>query len=80
MNFDGVFSQPSQFVNGEWVPATNFLLPRDCQMKLPYLEQMAEFCMHLKQHELPKIVPHYPCTCKPKLIKKRGVWGFKQKT
>lgn len=73
LNFNGVFSQPSRFVNGEWIPASDYMLPKDPQMSLKYLEEMAKFTMNLGKTELPKIVPYYPCSCKQKYLKKKAV-------
>lgn len=50
------------------------MLPKDPQMSLKYLAEMAEFTMKLGKQELPKIVPYYPCSCKPKYYKKKEVW------
>lgn len=40
------------------------MLPRDSEIKLPYLEYMAYFAMTLKQNDLPPIKAYYPCLCK----------------
>ncbi|KAJ0178953.1 hypothetical protein K1T71_005728 [Dendrolimus kikuchii] len=74
LHFPGVFSQPSRFVDGEWLPAREYMLPKDRQLKLPYLEEMAYFVMKLGKSDLAPIIPYYPCCCKPKLFKKKGVW------
>ncbi|XP_075971427.1 putative malate dehydrogenase 1B [Anticarsia gemmatalis] len=71
LHFDGIFSQPARLVNGEWVSATDYLLPKDPQMSLYYLEKMAVMIMQLQRDALPPLVPYYPCTCKPKPYKKK---------
>ncbi|CAB3236730.1 unnamed protein product [Arctia plantaginis] len=74
LKFDGIFSQPARLVNDEWVPASDFLLPKDSQINIYYLEEMAERIMKLQRTDLPPLVPYYPCYCKPKRIKKKNVW------
>ncbi|XP_028165444.1 putative malate dehydrogenase 1B [Ostrinia furnacalis] len=74
LQFKGAFSQPARLVNGVWTPASDYLLPKDPQIKLPYLEDMAKYVMDLKKGDLPKVIPFYPCCCKPKFFKKKQVW------
>ncbi|XP_059056633.1 putative malate dehydrogenase 1B [Achroia grisella] len=74
LTFSGAFSQPAHFVNGEWTPASNYILPKDPQMNIKYLQQMAEIVMKMNKNELPKLIPYFPCTCKKKYYKKKGVW------
>lgn len=71
MNFNGVFSQPSRFENGFWKPASDFMLPRDPQMKLTYLEVIAHMAINLDQTAIPQIYPCYPIYKKPKRVKAR---------
>ncbi|XP_047022069.1 putative malate dehydrogenase 1B [Helicoverpa zea] len=73
LNFDGIFSQPARLVNGRWVPATDFLMPLDRQVKLPYLVQIAEYVLNMKPKELPEVKLHGPCICKPKFYKHKDV-------
>lgn len=63
-----MFSQPARFINGRWEPATDFLMPLDREMKLPYLEEMANVVMHLGPDDLPPIEPYFPCGCKQKVL------------
>ncbi|KAM3961000.1 putative malate dehydrogenase 1B [Aphomia sociella] len=70
LTFKGVFSQPAHCIDGEWIPVSNYMLPKDPQMNLKYLQQMAELVMKLDKSELPNINPYYPCTCKRKYTKK----------
>lgn len=74
LNFKGHFSQPARFDGDKWVPAGDYLLPKDPQMSLNYLQEMADFTMNLKKGELPEICKYYPCTCKRKHFKKKNVW------
>ncbi|KOB74001.1 Uncharacterized protein OBRU01_09668 [Operophtera brumata] len=75
LSFNGVFSQPSRFVDGVWIPASDYMLPKDPQMSLKYLEEMAELTMNLGKTELPKIVSFYPCSCRSKQgYIKKAVW------
>lgn len=74
LTFHGIFSQPARWTGKEWVPASNYMLPKDPYVKLPYLQNMAEIMMKLKKGELPPIVPFYPCSCKPKLIHKKKIF------
>ncbi|XP_072939761.1 putative malate dehydrogenase 1B [Epargyreus clarus] len=53
LSFDGFFSQPAHFVGGEWKIANTFLMPRDPQINILYLEEMARLCMQLGKHDLP---------------------------
>ncbi|XP_063377490.1 putative malate dehydrogenase 1B [Cydia fagiglandana] len=74
LQFDGAFSQPAHYVNGKWLPADNYLMPKDPEMKLPYLEDMARLCMNMQQGTLPKVESYTPCICKrlklsPKVIR-----------
>nr|XP_053603345.1 uncharacterized protein LOC128671141 isoform X2 [Plodia interpunctella] len=71
LNFKGAFSQPARFKHGEWRPAKHFPLPKDPNMNLKYLEDIANLMMNLKNHELPEIHQYFPCTCKPKYFKKK---------
>lgn len=73
LNFDGVFSQPARFIDGKWVPATDYSKPRDPEMKLPYMVQMSKLVMSMKPDDLPPVVPYFPCICKTKAIKKKHV-------
>nr|XP_034829947.1 putative malate dehydrogenase 1B isoform X2 [Maniola hyperantus] len=73
LNFDGYFSQPAHLVNGEWGPASHFMLPKDPQMKISYLEQMAKIVMSLKRTDLPQLIEYTPCTCKRKRDNKKSV-------
>lgn len=66
LHFDGVFSQPARFVHGYWETASDYLMPLDREMKLPYLEKLAEYTMNLGPTDLPPLVPYQPCSCKPK--------------
>ncbi|XP_062526165.1 putative malate dehydrogenase 1B isoform X1 [Bombyx mori] len=74
LKFKGIFSQPARFVNGHWLPAEDFLLPRDRQMKLCYLDKMAEFVMTLNRNSLPNIIPRNFCFCKTQVLKKKIGW------
>ncbi|KAH9634512.1 hypothetical protein HF086_016600 [Spodoptera exigua] len=69
LHFDGIFSQPARFVDGRWKPATDFLMPKDRQMKLPYLIDMAKLVMKMQPNDLPEIQQYYPCICKKKNYK-----------
>lgn len=66
LNFDGIFSQPARFVDGRWEPATDFLMPKDRQMKLPYLIDIAKLTMTMAPEDLPEIHQYVPCSCKQK--------------
>ncbi|XP_031768230.2 putative malate dehydrogenase 1B [Galleria mellonella] len=59
LTFNGAFSQPAHFVDGEWTPAADYMLPRDPEMNIQYLQQMAEIVMNLNKMELPKFIPYY---------------------
>lgn len=74
LTFKGIFSQPSRFVDGFWVPAADYMTPKDPQMNLMHLQEMAEYVMNLENTELPKIIPFNPCSCKPKTQKRKEVW------
>ncbi|CAG4991576.1 unnamed protein product [Parnassius apollo] len=63
LTFNGVFSQPVRYVKGYWQPAADFMTPKDPQMNILYLAQLAEKIMCFKKKELPVIVPYNPCTC-----------------
>ncbi|XP_013200156.1 putative malate dehydrogenase 1B [Amyelois transitella] len=71
LTFEGAFSQPARFKHGEWRPAKHFPLPKDPNMNLKYLEDIANLMMTLKKTDLPKLNPYTPCTCKPKYFKKK---------
>ncbi|XP_047528986.1 putative malate dehydrogenase 1B [Vanessa atalanta] len=66
LTFKGVFSQPAHLVNGEWRPASNYMLPKDPQVKIQYLQQIAEIAMKLKKSDLKQVVTYTPCVCKHK--------------
>lgn len=70
LNFKGAFSQPAQLIDGEWTPAADHLLPKDSQMNLKYLEEMAERMMKIQIDELPNISPRYPWRVRTKYIRK----------
>lgn len=55
------------------MPAKDFLMPKDRQMKLPYLVKMAELVMNLKAKDMPEIIKYHPCICKTKFVK-RETW------
>lgn len=60
MTFNGIFSQPARFVKGFWKPAHDYVLPKDPQMKLRYLEYIANLTLGMEKTSLPVIVPHGP--------------------
>ncbi|XP_045446910.1 putative malate dehydrogenase 1B [Melitaea cinxia] len=66
LTFNGVFSQPACLLNGEWRPASNYMMPRDPQVKISYLQEIAEIVMTLKKADLRQVVTYTPCTCKRK--------------
>ncbi|XP_045765449.1 putative malate dehydrogenase 1B [Maniola jurtina] len=72
VNFDGYFSQPAHLVNGEWKPASHFILPKDPQIKISYLEQMAKIIMNLERTDLPQLIEYTPCICRRKQDKKKS--------
>ncbi|XP_049870291.1 putative malate dehydrogenase 1B [Pectinophora gossypiella] len=74
LTFNGAFSQPCRLYGREWRPAKEFYMPRDLQVKLPYLEQMAEIVMKFHKKELPPLEQYYPCACRRKYYKKKEVW------
>lgn len=74
LHFEGIISQPSYILDGQWVPASEYMLPKDRQLKLKYLEEMANFVMKLGKYDLPPIIPSYLCCCKPKIFKKKSIW------
>ncbi|CAK1598539.1 unnamed protein product [Parnassius mnemosyne] len=61
--FNGVFSQPARCIDGYWQPAADFMTPKDPQMNVVYLAQLAEKIMCFKKMELPVIVPYNLCIC-----------------
>ncbi|CAH2105353.1 unnamed protein product [Euphydryas editha] len=72
LTFSGVFSQPACLLNGEWRPASHYMMPRDPQVKISYLQEIAKIVMTLKKTDLQQVVAYTPCTCKRKQsIKKR---------
>lgn len=73
LTFNGILSQPARWTGKEWAPASNYMLPKDPYIKLPYLQNIAETMMKLKKGDLPPIVPFYPCSCKQKLIHKKKI-------
>ncbi|XP_032513015.2 putative malate dehydrogenase 1B [Danaus plexippus] len=64
LTFGGHFSQPANLVNGKWEPASNYALPRDPNMSISYLEEIAKLVMKLSKEDLPQLVPYTPCICK----------------
>lgn len=74
LTFNGIFSQPARWTGKEWVPASDYMLPKDPYLKLPYLQYMAETIMKLKKEELPPIVPFNPCSCKPEFVDKKKIF------
>ncbi|XP_038223196.1 putative malate dehydrogenase 1B, partial [Zerene cesonia] len=74
LHFDGYFSQPCHYVNGKWKPAKQYVLPKDHQVNIKYLEDIAKLCMKLQKNDLPPIIPRKICVCKPKYFRKKKVW------
>lgn len=78
MKFDGVFSQPARYENDGWVPAADYMMPRDSNIKLDYLDSMAIMCMTLLRGAMPKVKPYVMCVCKPKpherKVKGEKIW------
>lgn len=74
LTFDGFFSQPARYVDKTWKPASDYMLPKDPQMKLSYMEQIANKMMTLKPKELPIVNEYSPCTCRVKYLKRKNVW------
>ncbi|XP_045493810.1 putative malate dehydrogenase 1B [Colias croceus] len=74
LHFNGYFSQPCRYVNGIWKPAKHYMPPKDREINIKYLEDIAKFCMKLQKNDLPPIIPRKICVCKPKYFKKKKVW------
>lgn len=72
LTFNGVFSQPAKFKDGFWQPASGFMAPKDAQMGLSYLEQIAKQMVILKKGELPELTSYNHCTFYPQKKKEKG--------